>query len=95
VVEVATYVQDCDTLEWVNVDQTELTSGTTVSSYTQGVYVVRLGMTQAVVNQPQMSGNFVCDRSDGGMLEVMYNGAPALFPADGVTTVGYVLRHTP
>jgi hypothetical protein len=52
-------------------------------------------MTQAVLNEPQMNGNFVCDRSDGGVLEVFYNGVHTLFPADGVTTVGYLIRHTP
>jgi hypothetical protein len=95
--EVATYVQDCDTLEWVNVDQTELTSATflTANAPAQGSYQVRLGMAPAAVNEPQLSGNFVCDRSQGGMLEVFYNGVYSLFPADGVTTVGYVLRHTP
>jgi hypothetical protein len=94
--EVATYVQDCDTLEWVNVEQTELTSGTYLrTQLPQRRYEVRLGMAQAAVNEPQMQGNFVCDRSQGGMLDVLYNGVHTLFPTDGVTTVGYLLRHTP
>jgi hypothetical protein len=97
IAEVGTYVQDCDTLDWVNVQQTELTSGTQLVANvpTQGSYQVRLGMAPAAANEPQLRGNFVCDRSQGGMLEVFYNGVYTLFPADGVTTVGYLLRHTP
>lgn len=86
------YVQDCDTLDWVHVDNTVFAGEPNFFTY-QGEYRGRLYYPNITSNEPQAYGNFVCDKSNGGMLEVFYQGAEALFPADGYVTFGYVIRH--